>query len=282
MTAQFALVTDTTADLPEHLIKQHNIYMIPQIIVWGRESLREGIDITAPDFYKRLASATEMPTTSRPVPADTVSLFERAIAETGAESVVVLAVSKDVSGTVSSVEQAMKEVSFPVHLVDTRTISLALGLTTLKIAEARDAGATAEEAVALAKATAASSSALFTPSTLEFLRRGGRIGGARHLLGTALSIKPILTLQDGHVEALESVRTRKRAVSRMIELAGEAIDPGKPVSMGVVQADIQEEAAAVAVELRTRYQPERVIESWLGASIGVHAGPGVLGIMVVQ
>lgn len=282
MTPRFALVTDTTADLPTELVRQHNIYMIPQIIVWGRESLREGIDITSAEFFKRLATATVMPTTSRPVPSDTVDLFKRAIKETGAESVVAVVVSKDVSGTVSSVEQAMKEVDFPVHLVDTRTISLALGLTVLKVAEARDAGASAEEAVALAKATAANSHAIFTPGTLEFLRRGGRIGGARHLLGTALNIKPILTLQDGHVEPLENVRTRKRALQRLIELTGERIIPGKPVQLGVVHGAVPEEAAEVASALEQLYKPERLLQSWIGASIGVHAGPGVLGIMIVQ
>ncbi|MBN2470814.1 MAG: DegV family protein [Anaerolineae bacterium] len=282
MSARFALVTDTTSDLTRDLIAQHNIYMIPQIIVWGRESLREGIDIDAPTFYTRLAAASEMPTTSRPVPADTVALFERAVEETGADSVVVLAVSKDVSGTVSSVEQARKEVSFPVHLVDTRTISLALGMTTLRIAELRDTGASAEEAVAAATEIATNSRALFTPSTLEFLRRGGRIGNARHLLGTALSIKPILTLVDGKVEALESVRTRKRALGRMVELIGENIDPAKPLYLGACHANAPDELAMVVAELQQRYNPAQLYQSWIGASIGVHAGPGVFGLMAVQ
>lgn len=282
MSARFALVTDTTADLTQELITQHNLYMIPQIIVWGRDSLREGIDIDAPTFYNRLATATEMPTTSRPVPSDTVALFERAMEETGAESVVVLAVSKDVSGTVSSVEQARKEVNFPVHLVDTRTISLALGMTTLRIAEMRDAGASAEEAVAAATEIAANSQALFTPSTLEFLHRGGRIGNAKHLLGTALSIKPILTLKDGKVEAVESVRTRKRALKRMVELVGEHIDPNKPLYLGACQANVPEELDMVLEEMKQLYNPDRIYHGWIGASIGTHAGPGVLGVMAVQ
>lgn len=282
MSARFALVTDTTADLPKDVIEQHNIYMIPQIIVWGRESLREGIDINGPAFYERLASATEMPTTSRPVPSDTVDLFKRAKEETGADSVVVLAVSKDVSGTVSSVEQAKQELDFPIHLVDTRTISLALGMTTVKIAEMRDDGATAEDAVAAARDIAARSHAIFTPSTLEFLRRGGRIGNARHLLGTALSIKPILTLADGKVSALESVRTRKRAIKRMLELTGEYIDPNKPLYLGAAHANVPDEVDMVVSEFKALYNPDRIYQGWIGASIGVHAGPGVLGMMIVQ
>jgi DegV family protein with EDD domain len=279
---RFALVTDTTADLPKSIIEEYNIYMMPQIIVWGRESLREGIDINPADFYSRLATAKEMPTTSRPVPSDAVDLFQRARDENDADELIVLTVSADVSGTVSTVEQAMKDVDFPVHLLDTRTVSLALGITTLKVAQARDAGATTEEALDLARRLAFNSHALFSPGTLEFLYRGGRIGGARHLVGTALSIKPILTIQDGHVEALESVRTRRRALKRLIELADERIDRSKPLLMGIVQANVEDEGKAIAAEAKAQFNPDLLIESWLGASIGVHAGPGVMGVITVQ
>jgi DegV family protein with EDD domain len=282
VTKRFALVTDTTADLPQSLVEQHNIYMMPQIIVWGRESLREGIDISAREFFTRLAAAQEMPTTSRPVPSDAVVLFQRARDENDAEALVVLTVSAEVSGTVSTVEQAMKEVDFPVYMLDTRTISLALGITTLKVAEARDAGASPEEAIKLARKLAANSHALFTPGTLEFLYRGGRIGGARHLVGTALSIKPILTLKDGRVEALESIRTRKRAVRRLVELADERIDRSKRLHIGIVHADAADEAGEIAESIRNQFKPDLLLESWIGASIGVHAGPGVLGVLIVQ
>jgi DegV family protein with EDD domain len=282
VTARIALVTDTTADLPQAIIEERNIYMIPQIIVWGRESLREDIDIDAPEFYRRLANAKELPTTSRPVPTDTVDLFQRARDETDAEAVVVLTVSADVSGTVSSVQQAQKELDFPIYLYDTRTISLALGLTVLKVADARDAGASAEEAIELGKTLAQNSHAFFSPSTLEYLHRGGRIGGAAHLLGTALSIKPILTLKDGRVEALESVRTRKRAINRMIDLAAENVDSAKPLNIGVVQGNVEQEAAEIAAGIKERLNPDLLVESWVGASIGVHAGPGVIGVLMVQ
>jgi DegV family protein with EDD domain len=170
-----------------------------------------------------------MPTTSRPAPVDVADLYQKAMDETGAEAVVVLTVSQDVSGTYPSAIEAQKMVDFPVHVLDTRTISLALGMTTMKVAEARDQGATIEEALELARTLAGNSHVLFSPSTLEFLRRGGRIGAARHLLGTALSIKPILHVKDGHVEALESIRTRKKAVKRMFELSGGADRPRQAV-----------------------------------------------------
>lgn len=282
MTARFALLTDTTSDIPADLSTARSIYMIPQIIIWGRESLREGQDIDAPTFYERLAACTDLPTTSRPVPVDTADLLQRARDENDAEAVVVLTVSKELSGTVSSVEEAMKRVDFPVYLLDTRTISLALGLTVLQVADARDRGASPQEALDLARKLAGSSLALFTPNTLAYLYRGGRIGGAQHLVGTALSIKPILTMHDGQVDALESVRTRKRAIKRMIEITAEHVNPNRALHLGVVQGNVPDEAALMVEAIKSRFTPDTLLEGWIGASIGVHAGPGVLGILTVQ
>ena len=146
MTARFALITDTTADLSEALAQEHNIYLIPQVIVWGREILKDGVSITSPQFYARLKTASEMPTTSRPAPVDVATLYQQAMDETKADCVVVLTVSQDVSGTYPSAIEAMKMVDFPVHVLDTRTITLALGMTTLKIATARDEGISPEDA----------------------------------------------------------------------------------------------------------------------------------------
>ncbi len=282
MTARFALVTDTTADIPPALAEERQIYMIPQVIVWGRETLRDGIDITSPAFYERLATAKEMPTTSRPAPTDLAALWQRARDETGAESVVMLSVSAEVSGTISSCQEAVKMVDFPVHVLDTRTISLALGLTVLRTADARDEGLEPEAAITLARQLAGDSRALFSPGTLEFLHRGGRIGGAQHLIGTALSIKPILHLVDGRVEALENIRTRKRALNRLLELVEESRDPAKPLYIGVVHGSAPEEAQQLAGQIEQRWQPELLLQGWVSPSIGVHAGPGVIGVMLVQ
>ena len=282
MTARFALITDTTADLSEALAQENNIYLIPQVIVWGREILKDGVSITSPQFYARLKTASEMPTTSRPAPVDVAALYQQAMDETKADCVVVLTVSQDVSGTYPSAIEAMKMVDFPVHVLDTRTITLALGMTTLKIATARDEGISPEDAIALAKQIASTSHALFSPDTLEFLHRGGRIGAARHLIGTALSIKPILAIKDGQATAVESVRTRKRALSRLVELAEERIVKGKPLHVGVIHGDAADEARSLGETVRERWHPELLLESWVSPSIGVHAGPGVIGITLVQ
>ena len=284
MAPRFALITDTTADLSDALCKEHNIYMIPQIIIWGREVLIDTVNVTSAQFYNRLKSTNDIPTTSRPVPVDTAELFKRAREETGAEDIVVLTVSEKVSGTYSSALEAQRMVDFPehIHILDTRSVTLALGMITLRVAEARDQGATAAEAIELARTLSANSHALFSPGTLEFLHRGGRIGAARHLIGTALSIKPILHLVDGQVEALENVRTRKRALKRMIELVEEQVDPTKPLYIGIMHGDAPAEAAQLGAEIQQRWQPALFLESWVSPSIGVHVGPGVIGISFVQ
>lgn len=282
MTARFALVSDTTADLPDWLTQERRIYMIPQVIIWGREEFKDGVNITSPEFYARLATAQEMPTTSRPAPTDVAELLQRARDENDAEAVVVLTVSEDVSGTYSSAQEALKMVDFPVHVLDTRVISLALGMTVLRAADARDAGESVEKTLQVARRTAAGSHAIFTPGTLEFLYRGGRIGGAKHLIGTALSIKPILHIKNGRVEPLESVRTRKRALKRLVELAEQRIDPTRPLHVGVIHGDAAEEASALSAEINARWQPAWILESWVSPSIGVHAGPGVIGICLAQ
>ncbi|MBN1966800.1 MAG: DegV family protein [Anaerolineae bacterium] len=282
MSTRFAVITDTTADLAPELAAERGVYLIPQVIIWGREVLKDGVSITSPEFYRRLATADEMPTTSRPAPADVAELFQRARDENDADALVVVTVSDEVSGTYPSAMEARKEVDFPVHVFDTRTISLALGLTALRVADARDAGASADEALALAKQVAAGSHAIFSPGTLEFLRRGGRIGGASHLIGTALSIKPLLILQDGKVQPLENVRTRKRAIKRLVELVAQYKDPARPLHVGVVHGDAAAEADALAEMIQAESRPDLLLKGWVSPSIGVHVGPGVLGVMVVQ
>lgn len=281
MKPRIALVTDSTCDLPDALVQERRLYMIPQVILWGREVLKDGISLNSRQFYERLAVDSDMPTTSRPAPVDVADLLQRARDENDAEAVVVVIVSADVSGTVSSTQEAMKTVDFPVYMVDTRTISLALGLTVLQAADARDQGASAQEVVELAQRVAARSRVMFTPGTLEYLYRGGRIGGARHLIGTALSIKPILHLKDGRVEALENVRTRKRALKRLVEILDEQIDRSRPMHIGVMHGNAAEEAEALAAEIRDRLNPAVLLQSWVSPSIGVHAGPGVIGLAML-
>lgn len=284
MSARFALVTDSTADLPQSFVSDRQIYIAPLYVIWGAEILRDGIDITSEQFFTRLQREPNLPTTSQPTPADFTTLYEKAMEETGADGVITLTISADLSGTYSSAIQAAKEARFPVHVIDTRTASAAEGLIVGQLADARDAGVSLEEAAALAQSLAGRGQIIFTLDTLEYLHKGGRIGTAQRLIGTALAIKPVLHVNEGKVEARESVRTRKRALSRLVEIFGEAVDVTQPLRFAGLDSIADAEAAALETAIMARWEPqvEASLRMKVGCTIGVHVGPRAVGFAVLQ
>ncbi len=282
MTARVALITDSTSDLPVDLARERQIYVAPLHILWGGDNLRDGVDMTVEQFYQRLKTDSQLPTTSQPSPAAFAELYQQARSETGADSVLVMTISADLSGTFASAQQACQMVDFPVRVVDLRTASIATGLAVFKVADARDAGASLDEATQLAQSLSTRTQLVFSLDTLEFLHRGGRIGGGRRLLGTAFNIKPILHVVDGKIEARESVRTRKRALSRLLEIINEVVDRDKPLHIALLHGNAIEEARWLEEAVRQQYEPERILVASIGAVIGVHVGPGAIGFSVLQ
>lgn len=278
----FAIVTDSTCDLPADLARQHGIYVVPQYILWGRESLRDGIDIDSEGFYRRLASESELPKTSQPSPSDFAEVYRRAQQERGAAAILAVTISAELSGTFSSAQQAIKEVDFPVYAVDSRTASMGLGLTLLTLAEARDRGMAVMDAARLAGELAARTRVIFTLDTLEYLFKGGRIGNAQRLIGSMLNVKPLLHVEAGTIGPLGRVRTRSRALQRLPELVDEIADPDKPLRIGFLHGAASDDLPAIKAAVLDKWQPELVIEGWVCAAIGVHTGPGVLGIGLLQ
>ncbi|MEM9777463.1 MAG: DegV family protein, partial [Chloroflexota bacterium] len=212
--AKVAVVTDSTSCLTPELIEKYNIHVIPLLVNWDEESLKDGVDITPDQFYTRLSKSSSMPATSQPSAGEFVELYEK-VAET-AESIVSLHISSELSGTYQSALAAQGMVEVPVELVDSRTTATPLGMMVVEAAKAVENGATAAEAADAAKALIGNAQIFFLVDTLEFLHRGGRIGGARRLIGSILNVKPILTIDDGKVESHASVRTKKKAMSAMI------------------------------------------------------------------
>lgn len=282
MTARIALVTDSTADIPPTLAQERQVYVVPLYVIWGADNLKDGIDITPDDFFKRLPSDPILPTTSQPSPAEFAEIYQQARDETDAEAVMALTISADLSGTYASAQQATRMVDFPAYAIDLRSASIGTGLGVLEVADARDSGASPEEILALARSLPARIRLYFLLGTLEYLHKGGRIGGARRFLGTALNIKPILQIRDGRVEAHESVRTRKRAFSRLVEIFWEVIDPARPLRVGVLHSAAEEDADALGKAIVERCQPTSLVKTQVGATIGVHAGPGAVGFAVLQ
>ncbi len=273
---KFAIVTDSTCDLPPALATEHKITVTPQHILWGTESFVDGVDITSDEFYHRLTHDPVLPKTSQPSAADFADRYRKARDKFGVDAILCITLSKLLSGTYSSAVAARDMVDFPVKVVDSTTVTISLGFAVLMAAQARDRGASIDEAASIAAESGRRSKLMFTLNTLDFLYRGGRIGGGRRFLGTALSIKPILHIKDGEGTALESVRTRKRALNRMVEIAAQ-YGGQRPLWVGALNtnaADFDE----LSQELQTTLKPDLYVHTIACSAVGVHAGPGTVGV----
>jgi DegV family protein with EDD domain len=278
MPPHVAIVTDSTAYLGRDALIRHGITIVPITVVIGDEAMEEGTEISAPAVARALQRRRPV-TTSRPAPPEFAAAYEAAAAS-GAAAIVSLHISADMSGTYDSALVAAKDAPVPVRVVDTGMVAMALGFTVLAAAEAAEAGGTADEVVAAAQKRAADTSAYFYVDTLDYLRRGGRIGAAQALLGSALAVKPLLRLADGRIELLEKVRTASKAITRLEEIVVEQAATRR-VDLAVHHLAAQDRASALAERLRERVPGlEELVVSEVGAAVGAHAGPGLLGVVV--
>ncbi|MCS7221320.1 MAG: DegV family protein [Anaerolineae bacterium] len=272
------IVTDSTSDLPRELAEQLGIRIVPLRVIFGAESLRDGIDITPEAFFNRLKASPVLPTTSQPSPADFQAVFQEAIQ--AGEEIVCLTISAALSGTYLSATMARESfLNPPISVIDTRTTSMALGMLAEEAARMAMAGASRQQIVARVERLIPLTHVLFTVDTLEYLQRGGRIGGAQALLGTLLNIKPLLTLRDGRVEPVERVRTKRKALDRMIEIAVQrAQETGYGYRVAVIHGQAPDEADYVASRACDQIRCIDLHQSEVGPVLGTHVGPGVVGI----
>ncbi|MFJ6629825.1 DegV family protein [Streptomyces sp. NPDC091376] len=278
MSRHVAIVTDTTAYLPPQTMELHGITAVPLTVVLGDQALEDGTEISARSLAVALQKRRPV-TTSRPSP-ETFAAAYRATAEAGATGIVSLHLSSEFSGTYDAAVLAAREAPVPVRVVDTGMVAMALGFCALAAAEAVDAGGSLDEAVAAAEKRAAGTSAYFYVDTLDYLRRGGRIGAAQALLGSALAVKPLLQLDGGRIELKEKVRTASKAIARLEEIVAERAGTGR-VDIAVHHLAAPERAAALAERLRERVPNLAELHvSEVGAVIGAHTGPGLLGAVV--
>jgi DegV family protein with EDD domain len=269
------IVADTTCGLAPETIRRLGIPMIPQIINFGEESFREGVEMDHAAFMARLRAGKELPKTAAPYPGDFIAVFDELV-RTG-ESIVCIHPSADVSGTVRSAEIARE--SFPgadIRIIDTRTIAGPLATMVVEAHRLAQAGASADQVEALVKGLIPRARIYFLVDTLEFLRRGGRIGGASALIGSILQIKPILTFTGGRVEPFEKERTKKRALARVKEVILAEADRGAAAHLTVMHTAIPDEAAALAAELGAALGVTDTPIMDLVPAIVTHAGPGAL------
>jgi DegV family protein with EDD domain len=271
-------VADSTADLPPHYAEEHRVITVPLKVIFGDEVLVDGVDVTAAAFYERMRSSTRNPTTSQPTPAEFEAAFREAAAD--GSSVVCTTLSAEMSGTYGAALSAREALpDLDIHVVDTRTVSLGhSALLRAAIECGEQSGATAADVLGTIDEVMRRQRTVFTVETLEYLRRGGRIGGARALLGSVLNIKPVLQILDGRIEPFDRVRTYARALDRMcdevIAASGEA---GRPARVVLGHADKLADCEMLARRLapHTQGQPD-IID--IGPIVGCHAGPGTIGL----
>jgi DegV family protein with EDD domain len=271
------IVADTTCGLPRELLDQRGIPLIPQVVIFGEESYHDDKELDTVAFLKKLKASKTLPKTAAPEPTLYYPIFEEARKK--GESVIVVAPTGKASGTVRSAEIAAQEYpGVDIRVVDTLTISCNLGSLVLVADDMAKAGRSADEIVDKLNYMIPRGRIYFLVDTLEYLAKGGRIGGAKRLLAELLEIKPILQVKDGQVEPFEQQRTKKRALSRLIEVVEEQCQGGQASYLSVLQVEAQDEAQAFVEEFKNKLKVKEIPIYELPPAIVVHAGPRAMGV----
>ncbi|HEX4190870.1 MAG TPA: DegV family protein [Marmoricola sp.] len=279
------LVTDSTASLTAEVAAARAITVVPLQVVIGAASYDEGVEGGAtPEMLAEALRAWTPVSTSRPNPDEMLEVYEKLAAD-GATEIVSVHLSSDLSGTYESAQLAARRSPVPVFPVDSRQVGMGTGFATLAAADVRDDGGTAEQMATAARERAAASTSLFYVDTLEYLRRGGRIGAAAALVGSALAVKPILKVDKGRIGPFERVRTSTKALGRLEELAVEAAGDAE-VDVAVAHLSSPDRAATLADKLSSRLAEglgTRVVAvGEIGAVLGAHVGPGMVAVCVAR
>lgn len=271
------IVADTACGLPRKLLEERCIPLIPQIVTFGEESYHDDKDLDTATFLSKLKASRMLPKTSAPEPFLYYPIF--AEARRNDESVIVVAPTSKASGTVRSAETAAQD--FPevdIHVVDTQTVSCNLGSLVLVADDMAKAGKPTDEILAKLNDLIPRGRIYFLVDTLEYLAKGGRIGGAKKLLAELLEIKPILQVKDGQVESFEQQRTKKRALARLVEVVRESCKGGEDAHLCVLQVEAEREAKALVEELKSKVSVSLIPIYELPPAIVVHAGPKAMGV----
>lgn len=275
----FAIVTDSTAYLPTDLANQYNIVVTPQVLIWDNQTYQDGVDIQPGEFYTRLKTAKGMPSTSQVSPAAMHDTFQKLI-EQGL-SVLGIFISSKLSGTLQSAAQGrdmLGSAADKVMLVDSQSTAMALGFQVLAAARAMEAGASLQECAAIAEKAHEQSGVFFAVDTLEFLHRGGRIGGAQRFIGAALNMKPILAVKEGKVEGVERIRTKSKAHDRVLELVAEQVKGKSNIRLATLHANAAEDAKNLLSRAAAELAPVETLLTEVSPVVGTHAGPGTVGL----
>ncbi len=274
------IVTDSTADIPHDIVNELGIMVIPLKVSFGRDVYRDGIDIQSSEFIKRIETEDELPITSQPSPGEIVAIYEKIIDK--GEAIISIHLSGKLSGTVQSARTARTLTdSRDIHIIDSRTISMGLGLIVIAAAKAANEGKSVAEILSMINEKIEKSFLIFLVDTLDYLEKGGRIGKASAFLGTFLKIKPILCLDDGQILPLERVRGKGKALERISQIVADKTDSSKRYSCAFVYGN--DYSSVIKLKDHTHNLVnicDEPIITELGPVIMAHTGPGVAGIIL--
>jgi DegV family protein with EDD domain len=271
------IVTDSSASIPKELMRGLDIRVIPLWLIWDDDRFLDGIDIEPEAFYERLKESKSLPTSSQPSAKEFESFFLDCAED--CDAIVAVLVSEKISGTIACAQAAINEIhDFPITIVDSFSSSMGLGFSVMAAARAVAEGKSVDEVIQAAETMRENVKLLFVVDTLEFLHRGGRIGGAKRLLGTALQIKPILHFEDGLIQPLSQARTRKKALEQMLITAEEHLAGRRMAEACIVNIDCHADGVALLELVEKRFQPGAIYLSECSPVVGTHVGPGGLGL----
>ncbi len=275
------VVTDSTSYIPTQLLNGNPVQILPLQVIWGQNVYYDGVDMHPDEFYARLAKDPLSPTTSQVTPEEFKKIYTRLIEE--GYDVLSIHISAKLSGTLDSAYQAKSALpGAPITIIDSQNTSMALGFQVMAAARMAEIGATLDECRLVAEKAIDHTGLIFTVRTLEYLRRGGRIGGAAAFLGNMLDLKPLLKIVDGKIEAIERVRTLNKAIDRILDLVEQQIGHSTgPIRLAAIQAGVPEEGKALLEKAVKRFSSSLVTDaviSEVSPVIGNHVGPGALGL----
>lgn len=280
---QPVIVTDSTADIPEDIAKQHDIHVVPLRLMFGEDTFEDGVDISAEVFYKRLVQSEQLPTTSQASPADYMQVYQEIMNEYPGSPIISFHISSGLSGTYQSatIAKSMLEGDTDITIVDSKSASYGFGLLVVHAARLAAEGKTAEEIVRSVEEVRRQRKLYFLVDTLEYLQKGGRIGKAAAMIGNLLNIKPILSIdEEGIIYAVEKVRGRKKALARILERFREDLGGVQNINVAVGHTADPASAEPVLEDLSRDFRLQEVVLTNIGPVVGTHVGPGTLAVFI--
>lgn len=276
---RIALITDSTCDIPEPLIRRHDVIVVPLHVIWGDDTFRDRVDMEPETFYRRLTEDRVYPTTAHPTPDGFLATYRKALQE-GAEEIVVITLSSELSGAFEAARQGGTRIDHPVHVVDSKGTTMSLGWQVLAAARTRAAGGDAEAMIGTANEVRRCVVLEVALDTLEYLHKGGRIGGATRFIGSLLDIKPLVYVdhETGRVEGGARVRTRRRGLATLYTRFFDQLDARKRMHIAVMHGDAPEDAQEIANRIEEEYSPEELLVGITGPVLGVHTGPRAIAL----